>query len=201
MSIANYTELQAAVASWLKRDDLTANIPDFISLAEARHARDLRLVQMLTTTTLATVAGVRTVALPADWLHPRSLALVSPYRRLAPASPGKFAEEFPSTFNASPKFYAFAGSNLLLGPTPDSVYSIEATYYARPPALSGSNPTNWLLTEHPGLYLWATLAEAEPFLLNDQRGPLWEAKYMADLTQATNADAKTLGSGMRIRAR
>ena len=35
MALTTYSELQAAVASWLHRDDLTAQIPDFIRLAEA----------------------------------------------------------------------------------------------------------------------------------------------------------------------
>ena len=31
MALANYTDLQAAIANWLEgRDDLTATIPDFI---------------------------------------------------------------------------------------------------------------------------------------------------------------------------
>ena len=40
MSITNYSELQAASADWLNRSDLTAAIPDFISLVDARLNRD-----------------------------------------------------------------------------------------------------------------------------------------------------------------
>jgi len=36
MSIATYSELQTAVADWMHRTDLTAKIPDFITLAESR---------------------------------------------------------------------------------------------------------------------------------------------------------------------
>ena len=35
MALANYSDLQASVASFLHRDDLTSEIPDFIKLAEA----------------------------------------------------------------------------------------------------------------------------------------------------------------------
>ena len=34
MAITNYTQLQSSIASWLLRDDLTAVIPDFITLAD-----------------------------------------------------------------------------------------------------------------------------------------------------------------------
>ena len=40
MAITNYSELKSAIADWLDRTDLTDQIPDFITLAEARHKRD-----------------------------------------------------------------------------------------------------------------------------------------------------------------
>ena len=43
-------------------------------------------------------------------------------------------------------------------------------------ALSGGNPTNWLLTTHPDAYLFGALCEAEPFIGNDERFPLWKAR-------------------------
>ena len=36
MPFANYTELQAAVADWLNRTDLSSRIVDFIALAESK---------------------------------------------------------------------------------------------------------------------------------------------------------------------
>src|SRR5882672_139887 len=36
MSILTYTDLQSAIGNWLARSDLSANIPDFITLAEQR---------------------------------------------------------------------------------------------------------------------------------------------------------------------
>lgn len=45
MAITSYSELSTAVANWLERDDLTSRIPEFISLAEARHRREIRLRQ------------------------------------------------------------------------------------------------------------------------------------------------------------
>ena len=34
MAITTYSELKTSIANWLNRDDLTTQIPDFISLAE-----------------------------------------------------------------------------------------------------------------------------------------------------------------------
>ncbi len=57
----DYTTLQATIASYLARSDLTATIPEFIRLAEDRLSRDLRIRQMLKIVTTDTVGGDATV--------------------------------------------------------------------------------------------------------------------------------------------
>jgi hypothetical protein len=46
MSLLSYSDLLGAVAEYLARDDLTARIPDFIKLAEAKFNRSLKCRQM-----------------------------------------------------------------------------------------------------------------------------------------------------------
>ena len=75
MALATYTDLLASVAAWLNRSDLTAVIPDFVSLAEGRIARDLRLRKQVINTTLSTVAGTQSVTLPSDFLEAENLAI------------------------------------------------------------------------------------------------------------------------------
>ena len=48
MAISTYVELQTAVANWLDRDDMSARIPEFIALTEARFNRILRIRAMET---------------------------------------------------------------------------------------------------------------------------------------------------------
>ena len=47
MTITNYTNLKAAIADWLLRDDLTAVIPSFIALAETQMQREIRHHKMM----------------------------------------------------------------------------------------------------------------------------------------------------------
>ena len=47
MAITTYAQLQTAAASWLDRTDLTATIPEFIELAEARFNRVIRQPDMV----------------------------------------------------------------------------------------------------------------------------------------------------------
>jgi len=55
MSYTNYTELQASVAGYLGRSDLTTEIPDFIRFAELRLGRELRTRPMLNSATAPTI--------------------------------------------------------------------------------------------------------------------------------------------------
>lgn len=196
MAIATLGDLKTSVASWLKRGDLTASITDFISLAEARIARDLRLQSQITSTDLATVANTAAVSLPALWLETLSAELVG-FGTLESVATDS-AENTWGTDTGRPRQMAPRGTTLALYPTPDAVYTLRLLYYQRF-ALSGDSATNWLLTNHPGIYLYATLAEAEPFLMNDARVATWETKYQFERDGLKAADQNARFSGATLR--
>jgi hypothetical protein len=76
MAITNYTELQAALADYLIRSDLTVRIPDFIALCEGRLNRTLRVRDMETSFGLVMAAG--SGALPGDYLEWISAQWIGP---------------------------------------------------------------------------------------------------------------------------
>ena len=203
MALATYTDLQASAAAWLNRSDLTAAIPDFIALAEARIARDLRLRKQIASATLVTVAGTQGVTLPTDLLEVENMTLSADYdRSLQVVTPEYLDVRYPTRNDTGiPTVYALLGDQILFGTIPDSAYTVSLKYYARLAALSVT-PTNWLLTYNPGVYLWATLSEASAFLMADDRAALWEGKYQADCSALRRAedDALRSGSAMRVRA-
>ena len=73
MGLSTYTELKTSVANYLERSDLTANIPDFITLTENRLNRDLRARVNLVRATTATTASTDFYALPSDLIELRNL--------------------------------------------------------------------------------------------------------------------------------
>lgn len=203
MAIANYADLQTSIANWLKRSDLAAIIPDFVTLAEARVARDLRLRKQVVNTTLSTVAGTQGVTLPSDFLEAENLTLsnTNPPGSLSVVTPEILDRKFPEAYvTGQPRVYTVVGDEILFGPTPDAVYAVSLTYYQRFAALSASS-TNWLLTNHPNVYLFAALAEASGYLFNDERIPTWEAKYQADVRSLQQVDDAALRSGSAMRVR
>jgi hypothetical protein len=203
LAFASYAALQSAIARWLHRDDLSLVAPELIALAEARLNRDLRMRQQLTTTTLSAAAGVSTVDLPADWLEFRRLRLVSPDRPLHYVTPDDWMTRRPADQTGCPAEFTIEGDALTLGPLPDAAYTIEASYYARIPALSDDAPMNWLLRDHPSLYLFGALVEAEMYVFDDARSARWEARYAVDLARAMSANSNALrgGAPLRIRSR
>ena len=73
-------------------------------------------------------------------------------------------------------------------------------FYKNIDALSDSNTTEQMLTNNPDVYLYGALLEAEPFLMNDERVPLWERgvrQVINDLQQQDDRDRHS-GSEMRV---
>lgn len=192
MSISTYADLQTSVASWLHRDDLTALIPDFITLAEAKLNRRLRLRAQETTTT-GTVSA--SVALPSGFAQVIALTVTSgsdTYPVLY-----KTASEITGD-NSNTYYYTIIGDNIVFDPV-ESGYTYELTYYAKFDALSSS--VNWLLTNAPDVYLYATLMESAPYLKNDPRIQVWSGlleNAIKDL-ETQNNNAK-YGNSLCVRA-
>jgi hypothetical protein len=67
MAISTYSELQASVADWLNRTDLTSAIGDFVALAESQFNRSIRHRYMITRSQ-ATIDSEYS-ATPADWIQ------------------------------------------------------------------------------------------------------------------------------------
>ena len=201
MSIANYTELQTAVANWLDRDDLAARIPEFISLCEARFNRTLRLRAMETLdTSVSTVAGTNTIALPTGYVQMRDFHLTtSPLTQLQYLTPEMMVRLNAGSQRGKPLTYTIIGNNIRLGPTPDVVYTTSMLYYKTFDPLSGSAPTNWVITNAPDVYLYGTLLEAEPFLMNDARTQLWAQALKESINTLQEQDNKDRHSGAVLR--
>lgn len=204
MALGTYTELQTSIADWLHRGDLTAIIPDFVALAESRISRDLRLRAQLTNTTLSTVADTQAVALPSDFLEIENISCTSGGmdRTMEFVTLERLNLSYPDgSGNSVPRVYSVAGTSLLMGPVPDAVYSLPLKYYGKFAALSVT-PTNWLLTNHPGIYLFGALAESGDYTQSDQIAK-WESKYSALVKALQDADdeAKFSGAALRVRTK
>jgi hypothetical protein len=195
MGISTYAELQAAAAGWLVRGDLTARIPEFITLAEARLNRILRTRLSETEATITLAEGARTAALPAGFTEPLRLWIVRADGR----------EELPfveavrlasRTGRGEPGAWSVDGPNVAFD-RPSAVATSFVLRLLRAFSLSPAAPTNALLDEAPDIYLFATLCEAGPFLRDGELAQAYEAKLERAINEL-NAKAARSRSGQRL---
>ena len=167
MAITTYAELQTGVLNWLNRSgdtDATTRAPEWISLAEdeikvALGASPLRQGE---TKDAAFSVSAEYVALPSGFLRARNFIIQgSPNVELDFTAPN-VADRNANPVNGKPKKYTIQGNQLRFIPPPDATYTGTFSYQALP-VLSVSNTTNWLLTAHPKIYLYAALAEAAAY--------------------------------------
>lgn len=176
MAITNYAELKTAVADWLHRSDLTVRIPDFISLAEDQINRRLRIVPSELEAPMIMTVDSRFLALPSDFGVPIALWLeeYEPREKLTPALPSEL--NIDQKTQGQPLYWAIDGTNIAFDAPADRPYKLRLRYVSTF-KLSDINASNWLLADSPGAYLYGALAEAAPFLRDDDRIGLWQGKF------------------------
>ena len=189
MAITTYAELQAAAANWLVRADLTARIPEFIALAEARLNRVLRARLAETEQALTMTVGARTIALPAGFAEPLALWIAGPVARkgLRFVEPSLLCV---SSLAGEPQAWSVDGANLAFERPCDQAYGFVLRYLAKF-ALSGAQPTNALLNDYPDAYLFATLCEAAPFLRDADLASAYEGRLQTTLAEINAKDARS----------
>jgi hypothetical protein len=205
MAITTYAELQTAAANWLDRTDLTARIPEFIELAEASFNRKIRQPDMVTKNDSFSISGQYNT-LPSDTLEIiRIVVDVQPVIVLEYLTPEELAQRRGDlTGTGKPYYFTLIGGSsnqLEVLRSPDATYTSSIVYYTRIPALTDSATTNWLLTNHPDVYLFGTLVEAEPYLKNDERMPLWMSSLESRLTDLRLQGERELHSGASLQMR
>jgi hypothetical protein len=78
---------------------------------------------------------------------------------------------------ATPVYYTLLSGELQFAPVPSDTLTLQMLYYAQPDFISPSTSTNLYLQNYPDALLYATLAEAEPYLMNDARIQTWATMY------------------------
>lgn len=204
MAITTYTELKTAIADFLNRDDLSAAVPTFISLAEARMNRDVRHWRMEKRSTAD--LDTQYSATPADFVEViRFYVTSSDTRPLELISQAELLDRKYKRSNTSgaPAYYALTAGELEIYPVPDGTYSVELYYISSIPALSDSNTSNWLLNYYADAYLYGSLVHSAPYLKDDARVTVWAALYQSaiDAINAESERSKFGGSGRRMKIR
>jgi len=201
MALDTYANLKTEIENYLNRSDLTSYLDTFLDLAESRMNRDLRLREMEEAdTSITTVSGTQSYTLPTGYLEMRYVVFqTTPYTLLNYMAPPDFFRVYNAgEGSGTPKYYTIVGSKIYLGDQPDSANVLELGMFKKPTALSSSSTTNDILTNFPDLYLYSSLAESEPFLMNDERLPVWAGLYKEGVKSANEAAQRGRTSGATL---
>ncbi len=191
MSLATYSDLLTALGEWRDRSGdavVTGNAPDWIKLAEAELTRALPLRVMWVNGDLIGFDDSRELDLPADFAEPDWLKLTTndQFRPITKSTSGGM--QYYSTASATPDEWCINGDHIDLN-RPCSGALTFLFRYRQKFALSEASPTNWLLTNHPDIYLGKSLMWSGLHLVNADAA-VWAQKAEQGIRELRILDAK-----------
>lgn len=201
MAFGDYTQLQAEIQSFLwDRTDVVAKIPTFITLAEAEMKRLLKTQQAVVSRPMALSAGNGVGGLPGASRKIRSVVLNeisgNGTFELDYATPEAMAG-YNFVNPARPRFYTIEGDRLRILPLPDQAYTGTVHYRSVFDPLADTNTTNWVLEQHPDIYLSGALKYAKMWLIDQDQD--WGSVFYGAIDQA-NQDEPMIQTNSTLRA-
>jgi hypothetical protein len=171
MSITTYNDLKSAIGDWTDRDNLAAQIPDFITLFEAYAVRELGVEEAEATATLTPSSG--SVALPSDFLTMKSLTWSgSTARELTYLNPAAFSAMYATEESGTPVHYTIKAGNIIIRPI--STENLSALYRAK--ASAAASALDWLFNNHIDAYLAGSIMELKVYEQDFENALGWAAK-------------------------
>jgi hypothetical protein len=198
-----YAELVELIQNYVENREPTfvANIPRFVRQTEQRVYRTVMLPELRKVATLTTTASDPLLARPADFLSAFSVAVIDgdgAYSFLYDKDPSLIREAYPSGSEGLPRFYAqltgdtsVSPGSFILGPTPDSAYSVELQYYYDPASIVDTG-TSWLGDNAETVLLYGSLVEAYTYLKGEvDVMAQYRQQYDEALGQLTGIDVRS----------
>lgn len=196
MSLDTYANLQTAIQTEIDNTstEFTASVPDLINRAESKINRKLRCRQMeqLAYMTYSTATTDRKISFPSGFLERRDLFIKlgseadSKYTRVVFKSPKNFYLRY--TDAGRPEYYTIR-KHLEFDRLADASYRVQMHYLKAWDIATDS--TNWLLTNHPDIYLYGSMAEAEMFFRNRENVGGWKMMFEEAIRDLNRLDERT----------
>lgn len=206
----NYAELVTAIKQYTENEETSfvAQIPTFVRQAEERIYRSVMIPELRKNATASLAGGSQYLGRPPDFLSVFSLAVIDAegdYTYLLDKDVNFIREAYPSAATpGTPKYYAqFDGDsttstgNFIVGPTPDTTYTVELHYYYDPPSIATTS-TSWLGDNAEAALLYGALIEAYTYMKGETdilQG--YEARYQEALAQLGGVGIRSMRDSYR----
>ena len=175
----NYAQLSSAIIAYSESDEqlFVENIPVFVQAAEQRIYNSVQLSYLRKNVTGNVTPSNKYLSAPSDFLSVYSVAVIKAngeYEYLLNKDVNFIRQAYPSpTDTGIPKYYAIFGPtttsdnppaltneiSLILGPTPDSAYSVELHYFFYPESIVTAG-TTWLGDNFDTALFYGAMREA-----------------------------------------
>lgn len=202
----NYAALVTAISTYTENTFPTTAMNTFITQAEQRIYNTIQFPSLRKNVTGSVTVSNKYLSCPVDFLAPYSLAVIDgtgAYTYLLNKDVNFIREAYPTpTSLGLPKYYALFGPttsagvpttelSFILGPTPDTTYSVELHYFYYPESITTAT-TTWLGDNFDSVLLYGSLVEAYTYMKGEQDIiGLYDAKFKDAIILA-----KRLGDGM-----
>jgi hypothetical protein len=208
----NYTELVAAIEAYAENYDtgtggFVENIPVFVKQAEQRIYNTVQIPSLRKNVTGSLTAGNKYLSAPNDYLATYSLAVITDpgtasesYFYLLNKDVNFIREAYPTPADTgAPYYYALFGPqytypnelSFIVGPTPDSGYTVELHYFYYPESIVTAG-TTWIGDNFDTVLLYGSLLEADTYMKSDND----TIAYHKDRYTEALALLKRLGDGL-----
>ncbi len=209
MAITTYAELKTAMADWSHRSDLTTYLDDFIDQTESFFRLSpvspsepgiggIRANITRATGTLS--AGTETLARPSDFLEAYRFRLTADTGGLVEYTGPENIGLYKRTGSGMPHYWTVSDV-IEFDVAPDSAYAYELSYYPDFVALDGTNTTNWVITNHPNIYLSGCLYNLYSFIQDAENRAHWLTQFKSTVHGVNDAYRRSRYSQGPIAAR
>jgi hypothetical protein len=200
MALGTYSDLKASIATWLRRSDMTAVIPDLITLAERTMNRELKTSFQLVEAPFTIDAEF--VDKPAGFMQMRALRLtqvgvVGPLDEWT-VEQMSAAKATPAVLVSYPRRWSAIGSQFEFWPVPAGSYSAVITYQQGFTPLSDANPSNWILADHPDAYLYGSLTAGSAYAKNFDNAEVWKGEFTRVMDEIQQALRSSYDRKLRV---
>lgn len=193
-----WTDLKTSVRSWLDVETGALSderLEECIAYAERHFNRNIFVPDR--ESALSISASAQSTALPADFWGFKSPPYIDAATDivLQKITPAGLRAAYPTSSTGTPAHYAIEGENILVGPTPASAQTIKGTYYSTIAPLNAGTATNWLLTDHPDIYLHGAMHYCCLFMKDETRAGLHKSQMAALIEDLSRAGRRRSNSG------
>jgi hypothetical protein len=197
VSIETFTDLQNQIKELSARDP-SAIMPTLTVLVETQVNRRLRMQYMLVREKLesGTAAGQYLYSWPTDALSIENIEIEANGKRYPlQLVSAEGLDQLYGLKSGAPEAYGMRGRYFELRPCPAASYPLRVGYYQKIPPLTSQDPSNWLLSHHPDIYLYGCLTYQAMHIRDMEGVRAWSELFGNALVEAADSDALDDWSG------